>query len=164
MKVLVAYVSQTGNTEKVARAIYGELPTEKAIKPLAETGTLDGFDFAFIGFPIQQFGIPQEVRTFLTDHAVGKRIAVFMTHAAEEGSDSVAGYCAQVRQATAGAEVAGVFDCQGELPIHVKNYLLNSGNLEYRAWAEGDSSQGQPNAARLERARVFAREIMAQAN
>ena len=36
-------------------------------------------------------------------------------------------------------------------------------NAEYRAWAKQDNSKGQPDAVRLERARAFAREIMAEA-
>jgi flavodoxin len=34
MKVLVAYMSQTGNTKKVADAIYGALPEPREIKPI----------------------------------------------------------------------------------------------------------------------------------
>ncbi len=40
MKTLVTYMSQTGNTKKIAEAIYGELEGEKDIKPIAEVKVL----------------------------------------------------------------------------------------------------------------------------
>ncbi len=52
MRVLVAYLSQTGNTRRVAEAIYEEIEAEKEIKPLSEVESLEGYDLAFIGFPI----------------------------------------------------------------------------------------------------------------
>jgi flavodoxin len=38
MKAIVAYFSETGNTRKVAEAIYEEIQFEKDIKQLAEVG------------------------------------------------------------------------------------------------------------------------------
>jgi flavodoxin len=163
VKVLVAYISNTGNTMKVAEAIYNEIQADKELKQLSTVKDLAGYDLSFIGFPIQQFGVSQEARDFLAAHGAGSKLALFLTHAAAEDMELVASYVAQSRQAAAGASVIGVFNCQGELPQHVKAHLLNSGNPEFRAWAEGDSSQGQPDATRIERARRFAREVMAQA-
>ena len=44
MKVLVAYKSQTGNTRKIAEAIFGEIQEEKEIKRIADVDSLEGYD------------------------------------------------------------------------------------------------------------------------
>ena len=55
-KVLVAYMTATGNTKKVAEAIYGEVTAEKDIKPIAEVESLGMYDLAFLGFPTHGYG------------------------------------------------------------------------------------------------------------
>jgi flavodoxin len=52
MKTLVTYFSQTGKTRLVAEAIYGAVSGDKEIKEFDQVGSLDGYDLAFIGFPI----------------------------------------------------------------------------------------------------------------
>jgi flavodoxin len=81
MKVLVAYRSQTGNTRKVAGAIYGETSAPKEIKRVEEVASLEGYDFAFLGFPIEWFGPGEKAKQFLEKHAKGKTVALFITHA-----------------------------------------------------------------------------------
>ncbi len=58
MKILVAYRSVTGNTNTIAEAIFGEIEGEKEIKPFKDVDTIDGYDFIFIGCPIEFFGEP----------------------------------------------------------------------------------------------------------
>ena len=48
MKVLVAYKSVTGNTKKVAEAIFNEIEGEKEIKNLKEIKGIEGYDLAFL--------------------------------------------------------------------------------------------------------------------
>ena len=56
MKILVTYRTRSGNTKKIAEAIYGEISAEKIIKPWQEVENLDEYDFSFIGFPIERMG------------------------------------------------------------------------------------------------------------
>ena len=53
MKVLVAYYSETGNTEKIAGAIYGEVSKEHEVhlKKIKEVtvDTLNDYDLVFLG-------------------------------------------------------------------------------------------------------------------
>ena len=161
MKVLVAYVSQTGNTKKVADAIFEEIQADKEIKELGEVNDLEGYDLAFIGFPIMQFGPAKPAQEFLEKNSSGKKVALFMTHAVPEGAPPIQDYIAKSKEAAAGADVVGTFDCQGELAAAVIEMLLKSDNPEFRAFGEmGPSTKGQPDAARIEKARAFAREIM----
>jgi flavodoxin len=163
MKTLVTYMSQSGRTKKVAEAIYGELSGEKEIKPISEVKNLEGYDLAFIGFPVMQFDIPPKVRSFLTENTKGKNIAIFMTHAVPEGFEAIQSWTGSARQTASGANVLGTFECQGELAQPVIDMLLKSDNPQMKAFGEmGPSTRGQPDESRLKKAREFARGIQAK--
>ena len=51
MRILVAYMSVTGNTRKVAEAIYDVITEEKEIGELKDLESLEGYDLIFLGFP-----------------------------------------------------------------------------------------------------------------
>lgn len=162
MKVIVAYMSETGNTKKIAEAIFGEIREDKEIKELSEIHDLEGYDLAFVGFPMHGFGAPEEAKHFLEKHGRGKKIALFVTHGAPEGYEDLLPWLDKCREAAAGADVIDMFNCQGELARYVADALLASDNPRHREYGEGaDETRGQPDAGRIERARLFAREILA---
>ena len=115
MNVLVAYISLTGNTKKIAEAIFQEIQEEKEIKKLDEIDGLEGYDLAFVGFPIHGFGAPEDEKSFLEKHCRGKKIALFVTHGAPEHSGELEPWLAECKKAAAGANVIDMFNCQGEL-------------------------------------------------
>ncbi|WP_342304593.1 flavodoxin family protein [Methanolobus sp. ZRKC5] len=160
MKTLVTYFSQTGNTKKIAEAIYGELEGEKEIKPIGEVANLEGYDLAFVGFPIMQFDIPAKVKTFLSEKTSGKNLGIFMTHAVPEGFEAIhswTGSCAQVAE---GANILGTFECQGELAQPVIDMLLKADDPQMKAFGEmGPSTKGQPDESRVQKAKEFAKEV-----
>ena len=78
MEVLVPYLSHTGNPKKVAEAMFQAIEAEQEIKPLDDTENLEGYDLAFVGFPIQM-GPAQPAKEFLEAQAAGQRIALFVT-------------------------------------------------------------------------------------
>jgi flavodoxin len=161
MKVLVAYMSQTGNTRKVAEAIFGEIQAEKEIKELKDLDGLEGYDLYFVGFPMHAFGPAHAAKGFLEQHAAGKDIVLFNTHASADDDEVLQEWLGNCRAAAVGANVIDLFHCQGEMSEQVADMMKKSGDSNMIAWAEGrDATLGQPDAARLERARVFAREIM----
>jgi flavodoxin len=161
MKTLVTYVSTTGNTKKVADAIYEVLPDEKEIEEMDQIADLAGYDLAFVGFPIIAFGPNPAAREFLEQKTAGAKIAMFITHAAPEDSPDVGEWLANCRGAAAGAEVVGFFDCQGELDAKVAEMLLKSDNPMMRGFGEqAPSTVGQPDESRLQRAREFARKVL----
>jgi len=161
MKVIITYMSLTGNTKKIAEAIFQEIQEEKEIKELEKLENLEGYDLAFVGFPIIEYSSPEEVKSFLAQHGVGKKIALFVTHAAPEYSEDLPPWLEKCQEAAAGANVLGLFNCQGELAQFVVDELLKSADPKVRGWGEASSStKGQPDAARVERARLFAKEMM----
>jgi flavodoxin len=158
MKVLVAYMSQTGNTKKVAETIYGALPEPKNIKPIKELTTLEGYDISFLGFPMHGYGPDKKVKTFLETYVKGRSIALFITHMAPENAPPLQGWIQKFSDASAGANIVGVFDCQGEVRGLMK--ILVRFHPDPHVRESIHMSQGQPDAARLERARTFANEMM----
>jgi len=160
MKVLVAYMSRTGNTKKVAEAIYGAIPQPKEIRRVEDVTSLEGYDLSFLGFPIHPQGPDKQAKTFLETHVKDRSIALFITHAAPEDYSPLQEWIQKFRDAAEGANIIGVFDCQGQLSRLVKAIMWISPNPQLREWARADNSQGQPDTARLERAKAFANEIM----
>ena len=67
MKVLVTYFSKSGNTEKLAKAIYDgvERKAQKDILPLKEVQSVDEYDLIFCGFPVHSSSIPVPVEKFI---------------------------------------------------------------------------------------------------
>jgi flavodoxin len=161
MKVIVVYMSLSGNTKKIAEAIFKEIKEEKEIKELSRIENLEGYDLVFVGFPMHGFGCPEEAQDFLKKHCLGKRIALFVTHGAPEESIELQPWLDVCREAAAGAEVIGMFNCQGELAQDVIDALLASDNPRHREYGRGGHTTfGQPDEARVEKSRVFAREVM----
>ena len=161
MKVLVGYMSQTGNTKKVAEAIFSQIQADKEIKSLDEIQSLGGYDLAFIGFPLQGFAPANDAKVFLEQHCAGKKLALFVTHAVPEGYEELPGWLDKCRDAAAAGNVVGCFDCQGELAEPIAEMLKQSGDPKMVGFGELRlSTMGQPDEARLERARAFAREVM----
>jgi flavodoxin len=161
MKVLVAYMSQTGNTKKVAEAIFQEIQADKKIVELKDLEGLDGYDLYFVGFPIQAYGPAHPAKVFLEQNASGKDLVLFTTHASPEEDELLPQWLDACRSAAASANIVGLFNCRGELSEKVAEFMKNSGDENLAAWAdERSETLGQPDAARLERARSFTREIM----
>lgn len=158
MKALVAYMSQTGNTKKVAEAIYGAIPEPKEIKRVEEVTSLDGYDLTFLGFPTHASGPDGKVKSFLGKHVKGKTVALFITHMAPEGVPELKEWHKNFRDAAAGANIVDVFDCTGEVRGFMK--LLVRFHPDPHVRGSIKTSVGQPDAASLGRARAFAVETM----
>ena len=75
---------------------------------------------------------------------------------APEHAPPLQGWIQKFRDAAAGANVIGVFDCQGQASGLIKILM----GIILFFMREADTSQGQPDAARLEVARTFANEMM----
>lgn len=110
-KILIAYFSETGNTDKLAQIIHeqtgGELfriepvtpyPTGDALfdytkseqdndeRPeiAGKVENMEQYDTVFIGYPIWWYEVPQIIKTFLDEYDLsGKTVVPFNTH---EGS------------------------------------------------------------------------------
>ena len=166
MNVLVTYWSQTGNTRKIAEAIFRSLVCDKTLKPFKEVETLDEFDLIFIGYPIMQFGPPPVARKFIT-LAEDKNVALFITHATVSNSsdasqqamlakelDKCKAICSQTK-------LLGMYHCQGELSEKISDELNNSGIPMLMSFAAmRPATLGHPNPEEIKLAAEFAITIM----
>ncbi len=163
-KFLVAYQSQTGNTQKVAEAIYNIIPEPKQILRIQDVNSLEDYSISFLGFPVHQMGPDKKAKAFLETHVKNKTIALFITHMAPEAEPKLKEWMDKFTSAAVGADVLGVFNCQGQASRIVKGIMRLSPNSQIRAGARNDSSQGQPDTERLDKARDFAAEIINRLN
>ncbi|MBN2099789.1 MAG: flavodoxin domain-containing protein [Dehalococcoidia bacterium] len=163
MKVLVTYLSRTGNTKKVAQAIFEQIKVSKEINELEKVDSLESYDLAFVGFPIEGYGPAKPAAEFIRQHAAGRRIALFITHASPEDSPDLQGWLDNCKAAAAEAKLVSVFDCQGELSEQMADFMTKSNDEKLIAWAnDRPTTIGQPDATRLERARRWAKEVLAK--
>jgi len=163
-RVLVTYQSQTGNTKKVAEAIFDALPEPKEKKPIKEAESLEGYDLVFLGFPVHGGGPNKKARSYLENNTKDKQIALFITHAAPETAPEIPETIQNFRDASCEAEIVGVFNCQGQLSGIVKALMRIAPAPHVREWARFDNSKGQPDAGRLEKAATFAASVMEKAS
>ncbi|RLI03700.1 flavodoxin [Candidatus Bathyarchaeota archaeon] len=163
-RILVTYQSQSGNTKKVAKAIYEAISEPKEIKPIQEAPSLKEYDLIFMGFPVHGSGPNPKARTYLENNTKGKQIALFITHAAPEDApempESIQKFCDAANE----ANIIDVFHCQGQLSSIVKTVIRFAPDPQIREWAKKDNSKGQPDASRLEKAAFFAKRVLEKQN
>ncbi len=162
MRILVTYMSLSGNTRKLADMIYASIDGPKDLQQLSEVQSLEGYDLTFIGFPVHQFGAPEAVKEFVERNAKGRNIALFVTHAMPPGMDMLKGIMRKCQAPFAEARVLGVYDCQGELAESVAQSLISSPNPQLQEFGRMRAiTIGHPDAAEVASAGEFARSIVA---
>ncbi len=165
MKVLVTYHSDTGNTEKVARAIYEAIEhAEKEIFPLKEVGQKDisAYDLIFCGFPVQASCVPDKVHPFLKGLPKGSLLALFSTHGSLRGGPLTIEAMHEALGLAKQAVILGTFCCRGK----VKHSLLEAleKRPQHKKWIEeAQSAAGHPDEHDLEDAKEFARWMITRA-
>ena len=162
MKALVAFYSESGNTEKLARAIYdGINAPEKEIMPISEDNANDK-DVIFIGFPVQASSVPAKVEEFIKSVPEGKKVAYFVTHGSLRGGQLAISALYYAFSLALKVTVLGTFGCRGQVKPRLIDALLK--NPEHKAWAiEAQSAIGHPDKADLEDGQEFANLMIAKA-
>jgi len=161
MRVLIAYFSQTGNTEKVARAIYDAVHVDADIMHIEEARQVDGYDVIFCGFPVQVHSVPERAQKFIKGLAAGQQVALFSTHGSARGNEKARTAIEHGVSLAARAQVLGTFGCRGEVNPKVIENLAR--DLANRPWCEeAQSAFGHPDEADLDDARTFAQKILAK--
>lgn len=178
MKTLVAYYTQTGNTQKIAQAIYAELTYlghDVAIKNVRrlKAEALAGYDVLFLGSPCHSSDLAKPVKKLLDkmEAAAGMKLAGFVTHSAytPEGSEQHrqhyerwAGRCDDSFEAACkakGLHWIGYFSCQGApsklIEIFIRRAVIKDANEWPGYIAE---TRKHPNTDDEAKARAFARE------
>jgi flavodoxin I len=172
MKILIAYLSQTGNTEKVAKAIYEEASPTHDIetKKLEEVNpeNVSGYDLIFIGSPIHAGNLSGAVKDFLGRLQIpsGVKLAGFVTHSGAAYPEQILGKFTEPFKAACeknALEYLGCFNCQGFLNPAIHEMVKKGQNLTDEQWAERVKQMtGHPDEADLKKARAFAGEVLAK--
>jgi flavodoxin len=160
-RILVTYYSQTGNTKKVAQAIFEAVEGDKNIKPMQELakGEVDTYSLVFAGFPVQSHSVPYAVEEFLKTIPEGRKVAFFSTHGSLTGSRLSREALENATALTAKAHVLGTYACRGKVSPQALDVLMKS--PEHKAWSEMAVSAGtHPDASDLAEARSFASWIL----
>jgi flavodoxin len=161
MKVLVAYYSATGNTKKVAEAIFEAIPTEKELKSVQEVKETAGFDIIFYGFPVNAHSVPAKAAGFINGLPAGQKVAFFSTHGSLRGGQLPKQAFEHALGLAAKLKVLGHFGCRGEVSQEIIDALLKS--PAHQAWAEeARGAIGHPDANDLADAKTFAEEMLAK--
>lgn len=154
-KILVTYFSRTGNTKKVAEAIFAALSGDKVLLPIDETDDLASYSLMFVGFPVQSHSLPYPVEPFLKRIPAGKKIALFCTHGSLAGSTLSREALEYASLLVKGVKIIGTFSCRGKVSMKALEVLMRS--PEHAAWAEmAASAATHPDEADLSEARAFA--------
>jgi flavodoxin I len=171
MKVLVAYYSETGNTEKIARAIYEEAAKEheahlKRVNNVA-ANDLKNYDVVFLGSPCHSTDLAAPVKTVLDAiaHSPKFQLAGFFTHATSAGGfKRWASKCIASFQETSKEkkiDFAGYYNCQGAPSPPVQEFIKREVFTSASAWQEYYREVRQhPTPEDLQKAKKFAREML----
>ncbi|MGD9245699.1 MAG: flavodoxin family protein [Desulfobacterales bacterium] len=163
MKVLIAYYSQTGNTEKLAKAIFGAVEaSKKEVQPIQEVTGVEGYDVIFIGFPVHSHSVPGEVEAFAKKLPEGQKVAYFATHGSMRGGELAITAFYHALNIVKNAIVLGTFGCRGQVNQKIIDGLMDKS--EHRGWAlEAQSAGGHPDENDLADGRDWTDKMMIKA-
>ncbi len=159
MRVLVTYYSDTGNTEKLARAIYDAIPYNREIKPVGETRDTEGFDLIFCGFPVHAHSVPPPSAKFIKTLPEGQHVVFFSTHGSRKGGPLPRQALEHAVGLAVKQKILGHFGCQGQVSENIMNVLREK--PEHQAWIEeAEEASGHPNLNDLDDAKKFTLEML----
>jgi len=163
MKVLIAYLSESGNTGKLANAIFeGIESSDKEILSIKDVAGVEDYNVIFIGFPVQSHSVPAKVEAFVKTLPDGQKVAYFATHGSMRGGEMAVTAFYHALTISKNAVILGTFGSRGEVKQSIIESLLQK--PEHRGWAlEAQGAAGHPDAADLEDGKDWARNMFAKA-
>lgn len=169
MKVLVTYFSQSGNTEKIAKAICEEAAkaSDADLKKLEELtpDMVAGYDCIFIGSPLHSGSLAAPVKECLgvLKASSGQQMVGFITHMAPAYPEQDMEAFAEPMKAACkekGIEYKGCFDCQGFLAESMHAPVQKKLNMDDDQWAEMVKQMtGHPNQEDVDKVKTFVKEL-----
>jgi flavodoxin len=114
MKSLIVYSSQSGNTKKLAQAVYESLTGPKDIYPVAAAPDPADYDFVALGFWLQA-GKPDPKSAEYLGRIGKKSLFLFASHGAAAGSDHARNAMNAAKSLASEANIVGTYSCQGKV-------------------------------------------------
>jgi flavodoxin len=115
MKSLIVYSSQSGNTKKLADAVFESIAGQKEIYPVAEAPDPIDYDLIAVGFWLQAGKPDPKTMEYLPKIGNGKKLFLFATHGAMSDSAHANNALNIAKGLAPGAEIVRTFSCQGEV-------------------------------------------------
>jgi flavodoxin I len=173
LKVLVTYYSDTGNTEKVAKAICEEVSKKNKtdLKKVKDTKPeeLGGYDLVFLGSPCHMNDLSAPVKKLLAalPKAPKYKLVGFVTHAAvvSEKHDNYDGCFTSFEKACKEKQIGfrGIYDCMGVRAPYIREIVRKSRNISDAEWeAECKELEKHPSSEDLQKAKEFAKQVLAK--
>jgi len=168
MKILTAYFTQTGNTERIAKAIHevASAQHETVIHKLdaARYPSLDGYNLIFIGSPCHAGTLAAPVRDFLAQLPDNPpfHLAGFITHASPAYSKTDFENCISFFASLCKKKnipYHGCFECQGSLAPNLHELVKKSKKISDDEW-ERFMTAGHPDKEDEHNARIYARKVL----
>ena len=145
MKSLVVYSSMTGNTKKLAEAVFEALPDEKEIFELGEAPDPTAYDLVAVGFWFKSGKPNPETMEFLPKLS-GKPTFIFATHGAPVEYDHVAKGLEEAKGAAGGAKILGSFSCMGAVNPKVLEKVRSMPEDKQPLWiSRAEEAVGHPD-------------------
>lgn len=165
MKTQILYKSRTGNTEKLAKAIFEAVPGQcKDIAPLDGQSNYDMGDVYFIGFWTDRGSASVDVLDYLSG-LQGKKIALFGTCGMGKSPE----YYKKIEESVRvfiedDNEYLGIYMCQGKMPISVREKYMRMETPENKEMVKSmlqnfDMAMLHPDKEDLNAAQAFVRGI-----
>jgi flavodoxin len=114
MKSIIVYSSQTGNTKKLAEAIYDFLSDEKSICTIEDAPDPSGFDLVCLGFWLMA-GKPDPKSQEYLKRISNQKLFLFATHGAASQSEHAQQALKTAESMAGQADIIGTFNCPGEV-------------------------------------------------
>ena len=115
MKTLVVYSSQSGNTKKLAAAVYESIAGDKEIFSVEKAPEPDNFDLIAVGFWLQAGKPDPKTQEYLPKIGKGKKLFLFATHGATPESEHAKNAMEFAKGLAPNANLTGQFSCQGRV-------------------------------------------------
>ena len=148
MKSLVVYSSKSGNTRKLAEAVYEYLSGEKEMAAVADAPDPAGYSFVAVGFWLQAGQPDPDSQAFLARLKEGQDVYLFATHAAAVGSVHAENAMKKARELAGRAHVRATFSCPGEVDAMTLETAAQKNPQP--AWlADAPAAKGHPDASDL---------------
>ncbi|MFH2124490.1 MAG: flavodoxin family protein [Pseudomonadota bacterium] len=145
MKSLVVYSSKSGNTRKLAEAVYGYLKGDKEIVAIADAPDPAGYGFVAVGFWLKAGQPDPDSQAFLARLKEGQDVYLFASHGAAVGSAHAENGMKKARELAAKAHVRAVFSCPGE--VDAKFMEVAAQKTPQPPWlGDAPAAKGHPDA------------------
>lgn len=166
MKFLITYSTRTGNTKKIAEALFRGAPEGSHLAPIEEAPAADDFDILFIGYWMDKGGPDAKAKAYLST-LKEKKIVLFETMGADPTSEhAYTGFANAALHLSSDCRILGLFASQGAIDPALlammrklpKGSPHNSPAME----AIAQEAAKHPDAADLARAEAYMKQFVSK--